>query len=217
MAYVTCVAGTVITASWANQNVRDQTVTPHATSATRLATITSPVEGMVSYTIDDKRFDGYNGTGWYPITMGTPMCLMRATAAQTLNTSTWTPLDFDTEDKDTMGAHSTSSNISRFTPTIPGYFAMITQLIFEPFASGAHGLAFTMNGSANYRYNKVQGPPGGGRDAVMTSALLPFNGTTDYCQATAIQSSGSSLLTNVNEDGTPGSNTTFAAWYVRAL
>lgn len=48
MPYITNVAGTVITASWGNESVRDQVVTPFALESTRNSTITVPVDGMVS-------------------------------------------------------------------------------------------------------------------------------------------------------------------------
>lgn len=52
MPYVTVVAGTVITASWGNSEVRDQVVTPFADAATRTSQVSTPVEGMVSYLKD---------------------------------------------------------------------------------------------------------------------------------------------------------------------
>lgn len=59
MPYTTVVAGTTITASWANTNVRDQVVTPHASASARASAVTSPVDGMISYLQDVDRFDGY--------------------------------------------------------------------------------------------------------------------------------------------------------------
>jgi hypothetical protein len=46
--YSTIVAGTNITASWANANVRDQVVTPFASTTARDSAITSPLAGMVA-------------------------------------------------------------------------------------------------------------------------------------------------------------------------
>lgn len=64
MPYTTLVAGTTITASWANASVRDQTVTPFATAAARTSAVTAPVEGMLSYRTDADVFEGYDGSGW---------------------------------------------------------------------------------------------------------------------------------------------------------
>ncbi len=49
MGYTTIVAGTTITASWGNADVRDQVVVPFASTSARDSAITSPVVGMVEY------------------------------------------------------------------------------------------------------------------------------------------------------------------------
>jgi hypothetical protein len=67
MPYTTVVAGTTITASYGNANIRDQVVTPFASASARTSAITSPVEGMLSYRADEKVFEGYNATSWLPV------------------------------------------------------------------------------------------------------------------------------------------------------
>lgn len=67
MAYTTVVAGTTITAAWGNANVRDQTVTPFASSAARASAIVSPVEGMVSHLNDVNTLGVYSGSAWSTI------------------------------------------------------------------------------------------------------------------------------------------------------
>jgi hypothetical protein len=64
MSYTTVVAGTTITASWSNANVRDQVVTPFTNSAARSSAITSPVDGMISVLTTTDRVDVYNGSSW---------------------------------------------------------------------------------------------------------------------------------------------------------
>lgn len=64
MPYTTLVAGTTITASWANANVRDQGVTPFANTAARAAAITAPIEGMVSHLNDTNELGVYSGLAW---------------------------------------------------------------------------------------------------------------------------------------------------------
>src|SRR5690349_19604170 len=66
MPYTTLVAGTTITASWANANVRDQVVTPFANSAARTSAISSPVAGMISYLTGTKQIEPYDGSAWVP-------------------------------------------------------------------------------------------------------------------------------------------------------
>jgi hypothetical protein len=65
--YTTLVAGTTITASWANANVRDQVVTPFASSGARSSAISSPVAGMLSYITGTKQLEPYDGSAWVSV------------------------------------------------------------------------------------------------------------------------------------------------------
>jgi hypothetical protein len=67
MPYTTVVAGTVITASWGNANVRDQVVTPFGSAAARTSAVTAPIQGMVSTLTDIDTFEAYDGTNWVAI------------------------------------------------------------------------------------------------------------------------------------------------------
>jgi hypothetical protein len=90
MPYTTLVTGTTITASWANANVRDQAVTPFATSSARSAAITSPVEGMMSYLSDSDRIDTYDGAAWVTVGWGAGQQFARKTADETRASNTLT-------------------------------------------------------------------------------------------------------------------------------
>lgn len=68
MPFTTVVAGTVITASWGNLNVRNQGVTPFASAATRTATVgLLAVEGMVSWLEDYDDLWVNDGATYKPI------------------------------------------------------------------------------------------------------------------------------------------------------
>jgi len=64
MPRTTLVAGTTITASWANANVRDQVITPFASAAARDSSITSPIEGQYAHLNDVNYLSHYDGTDW---------------------------------------------------------------------------------------------------------------------------------------------------------
>jgi hypothetical protein len=66
--YTTLVAGTTITSSWANANVRDQVITPFASSSARDSAITSPIEGQYAHLNDTNMLTHYNGSAWVPAT-----------------------------------------------------------------------------------------------------------------------------------------------------
>lgn len=84
MPYTTNVAGTTITAAWGNANVRDQVVTPFASSAARTSAITSPVAGMLSYLTGTKQLEPYDGSAWVPVN-GTMVAYGLRTTAQTFS------------------------------------------------------------------------------------------------------------------------------------
>jgi hypothetical protein len=67
MPRTTLVAGTTITAAWANANVRDQVVTPFASASARDSAITSPIDGQFAYLTDTNMMVHYNGTVWAPV------------------------------------------------------------------------------------------------------------------------------------------------------
>ena len=67
MAYTSLVAGTTITATWANTNVRDQGVSLFASTAARDAAITAPTEGLVTYQTDTNTITTYSGSVWSTI------------------------------------------------------------------------------------------------------------------------------------------------------
>lgn len=85
MPFTTVVAGTVITASWGNLNVRNQVVTPFATAAARTAAVGAlAVEGMPSWLEDYNDFWIYDGAAYVPIA-GPPTVVK--TADETINNS----------------------------------------------------------------------------------------------------------------------------------
>lgn len=84
MPYTTVSTGSTISASWANTNVRDQVVTPFATTAARDSAITSPVSGMVAPITGDQIITYYNGSVWVCIT---PQSAAVATSQTTTSTS----------------------------------------------------------------------------------------------------------------------------------
>lgn len=63
MAWTTSVTGTTITAAWANANVRDQGISPFASTAARDSAIVSPIAGQVC-TLTNGTVFVYDGTGW---------------------------------------------------------------------------------------------------------------------------------------------------------
>lgn len=95
MPYTTNVPGTTITAAYGNANIRDQVITPFASSAARASAISSPIEGMLSYLSDTDRLDAYDGSAWTLATFAASLQYARRTANQSVTSST-TLVDDDT-------------------------------------------------------------------------------------------------------------------------
>jgi len=98
MPYTTVLAGTAITASWANANVRDQAVTPFATVADRTSSIATPLAGMVSTLTTNTATEGpyvYNSAGQWALPWNLPWGRLASTSRTTGQTfSSTTFADF---------------------------------------------------------------------------------------------------------------------------
>lgn len=126
-----------------------------------------------------------------------PIVRLVQTAAQSIPVTTATPLSFTTEDKDDYGFHDPVTNNSRITPTVSGWYRFygcyFTAAMTTPTARSCH---FRKNGAGAI----APGP----RDAggALTSskectALIYCNGTTDYVELMASQTSAGATNTNV--------------------
>src|SRR5690349_16628255 len=87
------------------------------------------------------------------------LCRVRATAGQSIANNAFVSLNFDAEDVDTTGMHSTVSNTSRITAVYPGWYG----------AAGGHsfvaaGGAATSRRMSQYAVNgtALAGTVGGG-------------------------------------------------------
>lgn len=64
MAYKTFVNGFALNASEVNAYLMNQSVITFANAAERTSTLSTPVEGMVTYTLDNDTFAFWNGSAW---------------------------------------------------------------------------------------------------------------------------------------------------------
>jgi len=121
MAYTTIVSGTNITSSWANANVRDQAVSPFASTAARTAAITAPIAGMVSTLTTNTATEGvevYNSAGQWRMPWNLPWGFVQYTQTTTTVTS---------GNNTNILVGNTLSVINRrryrITGFVPGYFS----------------------------------------------------------------------------------------------
>lgn len=173
-------------------------------SAIKLAT---PSSGSISLSPADT---SSNLTITVPAVTGTmaingPAFSAYRSSAQTISNSTFTKVQFNTEEFDTASCYDNSTNY-RFTPTVAGYY-QFNWMIQTTASVGTLFLTILYkNGTDAKRGEAITGgsySSGGG-------ALLYMNGTTDYAEAYIYQASGSS------KDLDTGASTFFQASMVRA-
>lgn len=170
---------------------------------TQLAQLASlPVVGGYTATLPSQNctlgiqgpaFSAYQGTG------------------TTMANATSTKISFQTEEFDT-NSNFDNANF-RFTPTVAGYYQLSSAVSMPSFSTG-NGDVFIMiykNGSEYKRaFNFAAGVSGHNYQPIISS-LVYANGTTDYFEIYAFQSSGASVVTSAS-----GATTWFNGAMVRA-
>lgn len=200
MPYTTVVAGTAITASWGNANVRDQCVTPFASTSARDSAITSPVTGMVAVTTDTMAVWIRKSGAWRTLRSAPDRyrCQLRQTSGTSIPSGSFTAVTWDTEDSDVENWHSTSSNTSRITPNIAGTLIVAWSVSTGTTTSWAT-TELRLNGGATVAYGGNQNPgPVGGAWHLTGFARVTVNGTSDYVEVFMGQGTAGSLTTDVN-------------------
>lgn len=119
--------------------------------------------------------------------------------AQSSANATWFSVALDSETIDSDGGHSTVTNTSRYTPTVPGTYLAIGTVAFNGSATTQRACRLTLNGTP--------GVGGAGASACGASwwadtsiELFVCNGSTDYIEIQGRQDSGGSLSTLVGAE-----------------
>jgi hypothetical protein len=137
-----------------------------------------------------------NATGTVMVSGNMPAFSAWNSNATSVANVTATKIAFDTEEFDTANCFASS----RFTPNVAGYYQINGNVIF-----GAAGAAiFTMiykNGSA-YKRGSQSGSASASGQGSYVSALVYMNGSTDYVEIYAYQSTGGSNSTSNDQVNT---------------
>lgn len=130
------------------------------------------------------------------LVLNPPMVHVRQAVTQSIPNSTWTPLTFDTEIIDTEGIHSTATTPSRITPKTPGWYMGWFGGSWVNNTAGTRAVSPRKNGNMAVSYGRMDWRPvAGGTVLKGLRFWMPFNGTTDYVEVIAWQSSGGALNT----------------------
>jgi hypothetical protein len=122
--------------------------------------------------------------------------------AQSVANATFTGVTLDTNSIDTYGGHSTTVNNTRYTPPQPGYYQCAGVITYAPNATGGRIAQLFQNGVAVPGTQIVSSAASGLNQGVASPARsIYFNGTTDYVELYAYQSSGGALSLLANLSG----------------
>ena len=116
-------------------------------------------------------------------------------SAQSIATATNTVLLFDSEDLDTDNGHSTTTNTSRYTATVPGWYFVSGTVQLAYNATGNRLAIIQKNGTTTVNQVGRASSSVSNTMGLHLSTLVYLNGTTDYIELSTFQSSGVSLNT----------------------
>jgi len=129
-----------------------------------------------------------------------PILRARQTVAQSIASGgAGSALTFDSEDVDSSGMHSTSSNTSRATATYPGWYLFAGNGSLVQNATGLRTLSWNVNGSAQSGAGSNDSGGGAGIDfRHPATPSLFFLNVGDFVELILFQNSGGSLNTEVS-------------------
>jgi len=128
-------------------------------------------------------------------------------ATQSIASSTYTKISFNTEEFDTNNNYDSTTNY-RFTPTVAGYYQINAFCIFQATAAGRGFITIYKNGSLFKSGTRIPNSSNGPICGV--SSLIFMNGSTDYLEIYGFQDSGGAL-----QVGSADSTVTFSGSLVR--
>lgn len=142
---------------------------------------------------------GVAGTG--------PAFSARNNANQTLNNNTYYKVAFQVEEFDTNSNFDNATNY-RFTPTIAGYYQINAQVKIENNGNAGTLLCTIYKNGTDYKeaQNTIRA---GSNTSAGSSAVVYFNGSTDYVEVYVLQSTGATA--------TLISNGVLATWFNGAM
>jgi len=203
-------AGSVVTGTIADLAVTTAKINDLAVTTAKINDLAVTGGKIAAATItQDKLASNVAGTG--------PAFSAYSSANQNPSSGTQTKVIFGTKSYDTNSNYDPT--LSRFTPTVAGYYQLITSVSMaaDTTITGAR-LYFTKNGSGLQvpsMENTNTGGFGGGYYTVHLSALVLANGTTDYFEVYGMCDGTGSLRYFFNSN--PGIHATvFQGFLVRA-
>jgi hypothetical protein len=149
---------------------------------------------------DTARFEHEGSGNWrclaYQKAGGYPAFSAYRGSSQSINTSTYTKVQFATEDFDTHSAFDAVTNY-RFQPTVAGYYQINLQVTANSMTASNYWIAAIYKNGSLYRQNVATCPSNTTSAASMVSAVVFLNGSSDYIEGYTFHADG----VNRNVDG----------------
>lgn len=125
-----------------------------------------------------------------------PMASLYQNVSQNVATTTWTAVTFDSSLLDTYGGHSNSTNNSRYTAQVAGWYSVGGGVGYVANATGGRGADVYKNGSPITAGASVVGTSGAGASHVSAlSGVMVFLNAGDYIEIFAWQNGANPLAT----------------------
>jgi hypothetical protein len=121
----------------------------------------------------------------------------RQTVAQTLTSAVFAPVTLDTEDEDNYSGHSTSTNTSRYTAQVAGWYLCSGSVGFVGNATGRRATEWLKNGAVVSGSQLAWAPGVATAVEFPAETILIFLAVGDYVEIGAYQESGGNLNTDV--------------------
>lgn len=129
-----------------------------------------------------------------------PRARLRQTVAQSVATGTFTPITFDTEAFDTHGGHDTSTNTSRYTCRIAGYYQFSGKVCWSGNSTGRRASQWWLNGTVITGTQVAYAATTAADVEHVVLTLDVAMAVGDYVELAGYQDSGGSLNTIVTFD-----------------
>lgn len=140
----------------------------------------------------DRTFDLPDAAGTVMVSGNIPAFSAYQSTGQTLSSSTFTKLQFQTEEFDTANCFDSTTNY-RFTPNVAGYYQVNARAGMAT-TNCSNIMEIWKNGARYKRGNSVYTSAG---DGTSVNILVYLNGTTDYIEAYYWLSTGQGTASGV--------------------
>lgn len=170
-------------------------------SSASLTNINNPWDGLVAVARDTHRVWIYNGSTWaQPGYDYKPVGVLIQQSGQSITNGSAAALTFGSGSEliDTHNFHDVTTNNTRVTPTVAGYYRFTGHVNFPAATFTQMGMAISKNGTRLAPQTILRPDPASGSSTAQTTVVALANGTTDYFEAVASQFSGSSQTTGVS-------------------